>query len=81
MDYYLFTARSITRSQKMDAELRRRGIRAEIVRPPSVLSEKGCAYALRLSPRHYASALRILTEKGIPPDRVYRYDGERYEKL
>lgn len=79
MGYYLFLARSITRSQKMDAELRYRGIHAEIVRPPAVLSEKGCAYALKLSPRHYEAALRILVGKGIPPTKIYRYNGERYE--
>ncbi len=81
MDYYLFLARSVTRAQKMDAELRRRGIHADLVRPPVQLSEKGCAYALRLTPRRFSAALHILETSGLTPTRVFHYNGEGYEEL
>lgn len=81
MDYYLFLARSVTRAQKMDAELRRRGIHADLVRPPVQLSEKGCAYALRLTPRRFSAALHILETTGLTPTRVFHYNGEGYEEL
>ena len=47
MEDVLLTARSITRAQRMDAELRKRGITAALIRAPASLSERGCAYALR----------------------------------
>ena len=81
MEYYLFLARSVTRAQKMDAELRRLGIHAELVRPPVQLSERGCTYALRLTPRRYPAALHILTSTGLAPSRVFHYNGEGYEEL
>ena len=81
MEYYLFLARSVTRAQKMEAELRRRGIHADIVRPPVQLSEKGCAYALRLTPRRFRPAMQALQSTGLTPTKVFYYNGERYEEL
>ena len=81
MDYYLLLARSVTRAQKMEAELRRRGIHADLVRPPLQLAEKGCAYALRLSPRRFRGTMQILEARGLTPTRVFYYNGEGYEEL
>ena len=81
MDYYLLLARSVTRAQKMEAELRRRGIYADLVRPSAALSEKGCTHALRLSPRRYSAAMQILTAAGLAPSRVFHFYGEGYEEL
>ena len=81
MDYYLLLARSVTRAQKMDAELRRRGIYADLVRPPLQLAEKGCTYALRLPPRRFSAAMQILTSTGLAPSKVFHYSREGYEEL
>lgn len=75
MEYYLLIARSVTRAQKMDAELRKRGIHAEVSHAPAGLTDKGCAYGLKISPRRAVAAMRILRSKGLELYRIYVYNG------
>ncbi|MGM9661592.1 MAG: putative Se/S carrier-like protein [Oscillospiraceae bacterium] len=81
MDYYLLLARSVTRAQRMDAELRKRGVTAELVRAPAGLTEKGCAYALKLPRRRYAAAMQILQETGQTPFEIFYVDGEEVREV
>lgn len=68
-------ARSITRAQRMDAELRKRGITAALIRAPAGLTDRGCAYALRLRPQRMDAALKILQETGLAPYQIFVRDG------
>ncbi|MGM9618346.1 MAG: putative Se/S carrier-like protein [Oscillospiraceae bacterium] len=81
MDYYLLLARSVTRAQRMDAELRKRGVTAELIRAPAGLTEKGCAYALKLPPRRFAPAMRILQETGQTPFEIFYVSGEEVREV
>ena len=80
MEDVLFTARSITRAQRMDAELRKRGITAAIIRAPAGLTERGCAYALRLHPEQMQAALDILQSTGLAPYQIFVRSGGNVTK-
>lgn len=76
MEEVLLLARSITRAQRMDAELRRRGITAELIRAPAGISEKGCAYALRLPWRKFPAAMQVLKDSGQQPYQIFYRKGD-----
>ena len=50
MDHELLLARSITQAQHMVRALGGCGIRAALMRAPMGLTDRGCAYAVRLRP-------------------------------
>lgn len=82
MEDVLLIARSITRAQRMDAELRKRGITAALIRAPAGLTERGCAYALQLRPGKMDAALQILQNTGLMPYQIFvRSNGEVREVL
>ena len=77
----LLTARSITRAQRMDAELQQRGITAELIRAPASLSEKGCAYALRLRQEKLNAALAVLKNTGLMPYQIFVRSGSEVREV
>ncbi len=81
MEDVLLTARSITRAQRMDAELRKRGITAALIRAPASLSERGCAYALRLRPERLDAALAILRDTGLMPYQIFVRSGSEVREV
>lgn len=81
MEDVLLTARSITRAQRMDAELRKRGITAALIRAPANLSERGCAYALRLRPEKLDAALAILRNTGLMPYQIFVRSGSEVREV
>lgn len=81
MEEVLLLARSVTRAQRMDAELRKRGISADLIRAPAGLSERGCAYALRLPWRKAGAALKILNDAGQPPYQIFYRNGEEVREV
>ena len=81
MEEVLFTARSITRAQRMDAELRKRGITAELIRAPAGLSERGCAYALRLGAEKMDAALAVLKNTGLQPYQIFLRRGKEIAEV
>ena len=72
MNYYLLLSRSITHAQRMSRTLERAGITARFFRPPmGQLTDRGCAYAVRVAERSYSAAMDLLGREGLSPMRVY----------
>ena len=84
MDHELLLARSITQAQHMVRALGgcgiRSGIRSRIFRAPRDLTDRGCAYAVRLRPGTLEQALSCLKSAGITPLAVYRHMQEGYRE-
>ena len=70
MTYYLLLSRSITHAQRMTRTLERAGITARFFRPPMGLTDRGCAYAVRMN-GDLPTALQRLREAGVPPMRIF----------
>ena len=81
MEDVLLTARSITRAQRMDAELRKRGITAALIRAPASLSQRGCSYALRLHPEKLDAAISILKNTGLMPYQIFVRRGSEVREV
>ena len=80
MEYYLILARSVTYAQRMQRALARSGIRSRIFRAPRDLTDRGCAYAVRLRPGTLEAALTCLQAAGIKPLAVYHHTREGYRE-
>ena len=81
MDFYLFSLRSITTAQRMQQILERTGIKAGIQRAPAMLSQKGCAYVLRVSAVRYRDALDLLKQQGMSPVGIFAYQNGTYQEV
>lgn len=75
MDYYLFTARSITHAQRMAQELERSGIYVKIRRVGRELTKSGCGYTLQVPERRYEQAADTLRVAGARPIKVFLVSG------
>ena len=75
MDYYLFTARSVTHAQRMAQALERSGIYVKIRRVGKELTKSGCGYTLQVPERRYAQALETLRAAGVRPVRIFSVTG------
>ena len=71
MDYYLFTARSITHAQRMAQVLERSGVYVKIRRVGRELTKSGCGYTLQVPERRYAQALEALRAADVRPVRIF----------
>lgn len=72
MNYYLLLSRSITHAQRMSRTLERAGITARFFRPPmGQLTDRGCAYAVRVAEKNYPGAMERLRSEGLSPMGVY----------
>ena len=80
MEHYLIIARSVTYAQRMQRALARSGIRSRIFRAPRDLTDRGCAYAVRLRPGVLEQALSCLKSAGITPLAVYHHTQEGYRE-
>ena len=80
MEHYLIIARSVTYAQRMQRALARSGIRSRIFRAPRDLTDRGCAYAVRLRPGALEQALSCLKSAGITPLAVYHHTQEGYRE-
>lgn len=77
MNYYLLLSRSITHAQRMSRTLERAGITARFFRPPmGQLTDRGCAYAVRIAERNYPAAMERLALEGLSPMRVFYAEGD-----
>lgn len=75
MPYYLLLTRSITHAQRISAILEKGGISAPFFRPPVSLTSRGCGYAVRISEKNLAAAIRLLRPAGLEPVRIYHHGG------
>ena len=79
MDYYLFTARSVTHAQRMAQILERAGIYVKIRRNSA--GGSGCGYTLQVAARQYRRAVSALRQAGQLPVKVFSVSGgERREE-
>lgn len=53
MEYYV-NYKSVTKAQRAQRELEKRGVQAALVRTPKALQEGGCGYSLRIGQRDFA---------------------------
>lgn len=81
MDYYLFTARSITQAQRMAQVLGRSGIRSGIQRLPVGLSTQGCAYGVKIETKWYEQSLSLVQSAGLGPVKVFRYEQQGFVEV
>lgn len=80
MDHELLLARSITQAQHMQRALSSCGIRPAMQRAPLGLTDRGCAYALRLRTGQLEQALRCLQAAGLAPLSAYHYTNGSYRE-
>ena len=77
----LIMCRSLTRAQRSELLLERRGIGASVVKAPQALRENGCGYAV-VPHRHPAEAIALLRENGLLNGRIFRLEGNgRYTEV
>lgn len=68
----IIMCRSLTYAQRASSALERAGITATISRAPQELTNRGCGYCVKVSPRRFREALDILARAGIPHGRLFR---------
>ena len=64
--HILVLCRSLTSAQKAARIIQRSGIYAVTAKAPQGANPGGCAYGVKLAGRNRDTALRLLTEAGIP---------------
>ena len=75
MDYYLFTARSVTHAQRMAQTLERSGIYVKMRRVGRELTKSGCGYTLQVPERRYTQAVDTLRVEGVRPVGIFSVSG------
>ena len=78
MEYVLIIARSITYAQRMSVALERAGVTNRIYRAPAGLTERGCAYAVRIREQDLPKALH---QAQIRPVQIYLFSRGVYQEL
>jgi len=71
---YIIMCRSLTYAQRASRTLERAGIAASVMRAPSGIDAKGCAYCIKISERRLNDSLRLMRGDGITPGRIYKAD-------
>lgn len=73
MEQSLIMCRSLTYAQAALRILERGGFTVQLVRAPRQISEKGCAYGLRVPRRHLVSCVELLQRSRRPIGKLYHY--------
>ena len=81
MEHYLILARSVTYAQRMQRVLERGGIRSQVFRAPHDLTDRGCAYAIKISPRDLTAALAMFHGERLNPVKIFLYQQGRYQEM
>ena len=79
--YYYIFARSVTYAQRMRRVLEAAGIRSRVFRAPRELTDRGCAYVLRLAPEDLSQAVELLRREHLAPYRVFLYRNGVYREV
>ena len=69
----IIMCRSLTYAQRASSVLERSGITASIARAPQELTDRGCGYCVKVSPRRFHEALAVLARAGVPHE-VHVFD-------
>lgn len=81
MEYVLIIARSITYAQRMSVALEQVGVTNRIYRAPAGLTERGCAYAVRIREQDLPKALTALHQAQIRPVQIHLFSHGAYQEL
>lgn len=81
MDHYLIIARSVTYAQRMQRALARAGVRCQIFRAPRDLTDRGCAYAVRVTVSDLTDALTALHRESLDPVQIFLYQRGLYQEV
>ena len=81
MEHYLILARSVTYAQRMQRALERSGIRCQIARAPRDLTDRGCAYVLRVAVSDLSQALTVLHRAALGPVQIFLYQHGYYQEV
>jgi len=73
-------ARSVTYAQQMQSVLSANGIRSQYYRAPRELSDRGCAYAVRVPENQIATALAALKNARLAPVKIYLTQNNKYRE-
>lgn len=76
MVYYLIICRSLTQAQRTQLALEQAGITAQLLRAPRAILHEGCGYCVKLAERNLADGLKVLSQAGLPPKRVFLKEGD-----
>lgn len=74
-------ARSVTYAQRMQRVLERSGLRCQIARAPRDLTDRGCAYVLRVSAPDLSQALIALHRESLDPVQIFLYQHGYYQEV
>lgn len=81
MEHYLIIARSVTYAQRMQRVLLRSGLRCQIARAPRDLTDRGCAYVLRVAAPDLSQALIALHRESLDPVQIFLYQHGYYQEV
>lgn len=81
MEHYLLTAHNVTRSQRMAQMLSDSRIPCTVQRLPVGLSDRGCAYGVRVSEYDLARAVARLQSTGLSPVKVFTHTPYGYREV
>ncbi len=68
---YLLMCRSLTYAQRASRALEQAGITAVITKAPKSASGVGCGYCVKISESKLSLALRILSQEGLGPAKIF----------
>ena len=74
-------ARSVTYAQRMQRVLLRSGLRCQIARAPRDLTDRGCAYVLRVAAPDLSQALIALHRESLDPVPIFLYQHGYYQEV
>ena len=74
-------ARSVTYAQRMQRVLLRSGLRCQIARAPRDLTDRGCAYVLRVAAPDLSQALIALHRESLDPVQIFLYQHGSYQEV
>ena len=81
MEYYLILARSVSYAQRMQRELERAGVRCQLFRAPRDLTDRGCAYVLRIAVPELSRALTVLHRASLDPVQIFLHQHGFYQEV
>lgn len=80
MEHYVMIARSVTYAQQMQSVLSANGVRSQFFRAPRELSDRGCAYAVRVPENQIAAALAAIRNARLAPLKIYVTQNNKYRE-
>lgn len=81
MEQYLILARSVTFAQRMQRAMEKAGVRSRMFRAPRDLTERGCAYVLKINAADLTPALIAIRRASLDPVQIFSYQQGFYQEV